>query len=96
MVAAAPSVLRTQAPRQPFYRKLWPGQLSAAITLPEPYEAEAFTLEGYELRIIKQGRTDALDSTSLARADAEKQDAHANVFTAAAALAFATGTIQDR
>ena len=27
-------------------------------------------------------------------ADADKEDAHANVFTAAAALAFATGTIQ--
>jgi outer membrane protein len=30
----------------------------------------------------------------LARADSDKEDAHANVFTAAAALAFATGTIK--
>ena len=58
-------LMRTQAPRQPFYRKLWPGQLPATITLPEPYDGEAFTLEGHELRIIKQGRTDAVDSTSL-------------------------------
>jgi hypothetical protein len=31
---------------------------------------------------------------SLARADAEKEDAHANVFTGAASLAFATDVIQ--
>ncbi|MGW0816513.1 MBL fold metallo-hydrolase [Streptomyces viridiviolaceus] len=49
----------------PFYRKLLPGQLPAVITLPEPYEEEAFTLEGRELRIIVQGHTDAPDSTSL-------------------------------
>jgi outer membrane protein len=36
----------------------------------------------------------ASEQTALARADADKQDAHANVFTAAAALAFATGTIR--
>jgi outer membrane protein TolC len=35
----------------------------------------------------------ASEQTSLARADAEKEDAHANAFTAAAALALATGTI---
>jgi glyoxylase-like metal-dependent hydrolase (beta-lactamase superfamily II) len=58
-------LMRKQAPRQPFYRKLWPGQLPATFTLPEPYEEETFTLEGHELRIIKQGRTDAVDSTSL-------------------------------
>ena len=54
-----------QAPRQQFYRELWPGQLPTTITLPEPYEAEFFSLEGHDLRIIKQGRTDAVDSTSL-------------------------------
>jgi glyoxylase-like metal-dependent hydrolase (beta-lactamase superfamily II) len=32
---------------------------------PEPYERDTFTLEGHELRIIKQGRTDSPDSTSL-------------------------------
>jgi outer membrane protein len=36
----------------------------------------------------------ANEQTALARADADKEDAHANVFTAAAALAFATGAIQ--
>jgi outer membrane protein len=34
------------------------------------------------------------EQTALARAAADKEDAHANVFTAAAALAFAAGTIQ--
>jgi len=33
------------------------------------------------------------DETSLSRAQSEKEDAHANIFTAAAALAFATGAI---
>ena len=51
--------------RQAFYRKLFPGQLPDTIALPEPYDAEVFTLEGHELRIIEQGRTDAVDSTSL-------------------------------
>ena len=32
---------------------------------PEPYESDTFTLEGHELRIIEQGRTDCPDSTSL-------------------------------
>ena len=36
----------------------------------------------------------ASEQTALASADADREDAHANVFTAAAALAFATGTIQ--
>jgi len=58
-------LMRAQAPRHPFYRKLWPGQLPATITLPEPCEAPVLTLEGQELRIIEQGRTDAVDSTSL-------------------------------
>lgn len=49
----------------PLFRKCWPGQLPTRITLPEPYEEEVFTLEGHELRIIEQGRTDAIDSTSL-------------------------------
>jgi outer membrane protein len=38
----------------------------------------------------------ANEQAALARADADRQDAHANVFTAAAALAFATGTIQTK
>jgi outer membrane protein len=38
----------------------------------------------------------ASEQTALASADADRQDAHANVFTAAASLAFATGTIQTK
>ncbi len=48
-----------------FARRCWPGQLPEAVALPEPYENDTFTLEGHELRIIEQGRTDAVDSTSL-------------------------------
>ncbi len=58
-------LMRKQTPRESFYRKLWPGQLPDTFTLPEPYAEEVFTLEGHELRIIEQGRTDAVDSTSL-------------------------------
>ncbi len=58
-------LMRKQTPRESFYRNLWPGQLPDTITLPEPYAEEVFTLEGHELRIIEQGRTDAVDSTSL-------------------------------
>src|SRR6478752_2489481 len=46
-----------------FYRTLFPGQLPASITLPEPYDQDTFTLEGHELHIIEQGQTDAVDST---------------------------------
>ena len=46
-------------------RRLFPGQLATKFSAPEPYEHETFTLEGHELRIIEQGRTDAPTSTSL-------------------------------
>ena len=46
-------------------RRLFPGQVATKLVPPEPYEQETFTLEGHELRIIEQGRTDAPDSTSL-------------------------------
>jgi glyoxylase-like metal-dependent hydrolase (beta-lactamase superfamily II) len=46
-------------------RRMFPGQVPTNLVSPEPYEGEAFTLEGYELRIIEQGRTDSPDSTSL-------------------------------
>jgi glyoxylase-like metal-dependent hydrolase (beta-lactamase superfamily II) len=48
------ALMQKQTPRLSSYRKLWPGQLPATITL-----------EGHELRIIEQGRTDAVDTTSL-------------------------------
>ena len=58
-------LMHQQIPRLPFFRKLWPGQLPTTISLPEPYEDDAFTLEDQEVRIIEQGRTDAIDTTSV-------------------------------
>jgi glyoxylase-like metal-dependent hydrolase (beta-lactamase superfamily II) len=56
-------------PKQPedlaLFRKFFPGALPTAITLPEPYDKEVFTLEGHELHIIEQGETDSVASTSL-------------------------------
>jgi glyoxylase-like metal-dependent hydrolase (beta-lactamase superfamily II) len=46
-------------------RRLFPGQVPTKLVAPEPYESNTFTLEGEELRIIEQGRTDCPDSTSL-------------------------------
>ena len=44
---------------------MFPGQVPTKLVPPEPYEHDTFTLEGQELRIIEQGRTDSPDSTSL-------------------------------
>jgi glyoxylase-like metal-dependent hydrolase (beta-lactamase superfamily II) len=46
-------------------RRLFPGQVPTKLVPPEPWEHDTFTLEGHELRIIEQGRTDCPDSTSL-------------------------------
>jgi len=46
-------------------RRLFPGQVPTKLVPPEPYAQDTFTLEGHELRIIEQGRTDSSDSTSL-------------------------------
>ena len=46
-------------------RRLFPGQVATKLVAPMPYELETFTLEGHELRIIEQGRTDGPDTTSL-------------------------------
>src|SRR5580692_1276697 len=46
-------------------RRLFPGQVATKLVPPQPYANDTFTLEGHELRIIKQGRTDSPDSTSL-------------------------------
>src|SRR5580698_2857463 len=46
-------------------RRLFPGQVPTKLVSPEPYEDNAFTLEGQELRIIEQGHTDSADTTSL-------------------------------
>jgi glyoxylase-like metal-dependent hydrolase (beta-lactamase superfamily II) len=52
-------------PVSQFARRLFPGQLATKFVAPEPYEHDTFTLEGNELRIIEQGRTDSADTTSL-------------------------------
>jgi glyoxylase-like metal-dependent hydrolase (beta-lactamase superfamily II) len=46
-------------------RRMFPGQVPTKLVAPQPYEHDTFTLEGQELRIIEQGRTDSPDSTSL-------------------------------
>src|SRR5271155_4795150 len=46
-------------------RQLFPGQVPTKLVPPQPHEQEIFTLEGHDLRIIEQGRTDSPDSTSL-------------------------------
>ena len=52
-------------PLSQFARQLFPGQVPTKLVSPESYEGDTFTLEGHELRIIEQGRTDCPDSTSL-------------------------------
>jgi glyoxylase-like metal-dependent hydrolase (beta-lactamase superfamily II) len=59
------ALARTQRSRLPFFRGLWPGQLPAAIAFPEPYDRDVFTLEDHEVRILEQGHTDTVDTTSL-------------------------------
>jgi glyoxylase-like metal-dependent hydrolase (beta-lactamase superfamily II) len=54
-----------QIATQDTYRKRWPGQLPAQIIAPEAYYQNSFSLEGETLQIVKQGYTDAPDSTSL-------------------------------
>jgi glyoxylase-like metal-dependent hydrolase (beta-lactamase superfamily II) len=46
-------------------RRMFPGQVATRLVAPEPYERDTFTLEGHELRILEEGRTDSVDSTSL-------------------------------
>ena len=46
-------------------RRMFPGQIATKLVPPEPYDSDTFTIEGHELRIIEQGRTDSPDSTSL-------------------------------
>lgn len=58
-------LMRAMCELLPLFRKVFPGQLPASLALPESYDDEVFTLEGHELRIIEQGRTDAVGTTSL-------------------------------
>jgi glyoxylase-like metal-dependent hydrolase (beta-lactamase superfamily II) len=53
------------APVEQLARRMFPGQVPTRLVSPEAYELETFALEGHELRIIQQGRTDSADSTSL-------------------------------
>src|SRR5271156_3549690 len=46
-------------------RRLFPGQVATKNVPPQPYEHDAGTPEGHELRIIEQGHTDSPDTTSL-------------------------------
>src|ERR1700728_3081261 len=50
---------------QQLARRMFPGQVPTKLVGPEPYAQATFTLEGHELRILEQGRTDCPDSTSL-------------------------------
>jgi glyoxylase-like metal-dependent hydrolase (beta-lactamase superfamily II) len=52
-------------PLSDFARQLFPAQLPTKLVSAQPYEQQTFPLEGQELRIIEQGRTDCPDSTSL-------------------------------
>ena len=52
-------------PVQRLARRMFPGQVPTKLLGPEPYQGDTFTLEGKELRIIEQGRTDCPDSTSI-------------------------------
>ena len=52
-------------PLSNFARQLFPGQIPTKLVSAEPHEGDSFTLEGEEIRIIRAGRTDCPDSTSL-------------------------------
>jgi glyoxylase-like metal-dependent hydrolase (beta-lactamase superfamily II) len=58
-------LMHTQPPLMPFFRRLWPGQLPATLAFPEPYDKDVFALEDHEVRIIEQGTTDTVGTTSL-------------------------------
>ena len=52
-------------PLDQIMERCFPGQLATNLVAAEPYEADTFTLEGHEIRIIEQGRTDGPNTTSL-------------------------------
>ena len=64
-IATPKAVNAMQMSLERLARRLFPGQVATKLVSPEPYEHDTFTLEGHELRIIEQGRTDCPDSTSL-------------------------------
>lgn len=52
-------------PMREFFSQCWPGQIPTQLIAAEPYDDQVITLEGHELRIIEQGRTDTVHTTSL-------------------------------
>src|ERR1700685_401707 len=52
-------------PLEGLARRCFPGQIPTKLIPPQPYERDTFTLEGHDLRIIDQGHTDSVDTTSL-------------------------------
>jgi glyoxylase-like metal-dependent hydrolase (beta-lactamase superfamily II) len=58
-------VMHEHSKMMPVFRQSFPGQLPASIVLAEPYDDDVFALEGHDLRIIEQGQTDAVDTTSV-------------------------------
>ncbi|HLJ13380.1 MAG TPA: MBL fold metallo-hydrolase [Bryobacteraceae bacterium] len=52
-------------PLDQIMERCFPGQLATNLVAAEPYENDTFTLEGHEIRIIEQGRTDGPNTTSL-------------------------------
>jgi glyoxylase-like metal-dependent hydrolase (beta-lactamase superfamily II) len=52
-------------PLDQIMERCFPGQLPMNLIAAEPYDKDTFTVEGHEFRIIEQGRTDGLYTTSL-------------------------------
>jgi glyoxylase-like metal-dependent hydrolase (beta-lactamase superfamily II) len=50
---------------QHFAARLFPGQLPTQLVPAQPFSDDTFSLEGHDLRIIRQGRTDTIDTTSV-------------------------------
>ncbi|KQV70173.1 MBL fold metallo-hydrolase [Rhizobium sp. Root1220] len=48
-----------------FWRKRLPGQIPERLTTAQPLDGDRLELEGHELLVVKAGRTDTVDSTSL-------------------------------
>ncbi|MDX1892671.1 MBL fold metallo-hydrolase [Mycolicibacterium sp. 050158] len=48
-----------------FATALFPDQLPAQLVAAQPFTGDTFTLEGHDINIVKQGRTDTVDTTSI-------------------------------
>ena len=80
------------------YNDLWTSlaAYAASLTVREAAQTSYDAAFGAYLNGVGTYTDVASEQTALASADADKEDAHANVFTAAAALAFATGTMPPK